>query len=101
MAVHAPIARYIRPYPEAKANMLGRAERGLFDYADYAVIAGALDRLDTYDHDSWAAVFMDVARPFEERAQAAEARGDLDAARQEYLRAFAYYRIGRYPTTNS
>jgi hypothetical protein len=91
VVVQTKIKRYIRPYAEAKENMLDRARRGLFEFTEFDVVAAALDRLDTLDHDTWASVFMDVARPHEERAQAAEARGDLDAARQEYLRAYAYY----------
>lgn len=101
MVVHANITRYIRPYAEAKENILGRVSRGTFEFTDLGVVAAALDRLDTLDHDTWARVFMDVARPYEERAEAAEARGDVDAAREAYLRAYAYYRMGRYPTTNS
>lgn len=100
MAVHQ-IARYIRPYEEAKENMLDRARRGTFEYTDYAVVAGVFDRLTSLDRDTWAAAFMEVARPYEERAQEAEARGDLTAAQQDYLRAYAYYRLGRYPCPNS
>ena len=100
MAVHR-IERYIRPYEEAKQNMLGRARNGGFEFADYDVVAGVLDRLTSLDKDAWAAAFMEVAQPYEARAQEAEARQDTDAARQDYLRAYAYYRLGRYPTTNS
>src|SRR5579883_2110221 len=100
MAVQ-PIARYVRPYAEAKANMLERARRGAFEFTEYDVVAGVLDRLTSLDRDPWAAAFMEVARPYEERAQQAEARGDLAAAKQDYLRAYAYYRLARYPTTNS
>lgn len=100
MAVHQ-ITRYIRPYAAARDNMLERARRGTFEFTEYDVVASAFDRLTSLDKDAWAAAFMDVARPYEERAQAAEARGDLDAARQDYLRAYAYYRLGRFPTTNS
>jgi esterase FrsA len=95
------IARYVRPYAEAKANMLERARKGTFEYTDYDVVAGVLDRLTSLDRDPWAAAFMAVARPYEASAQAAETRGDVAAARADYLRAFAYYRLGRYPTTNS
>jgi hypothetical protein len=100
MAVHQ-IQRYVRPYEEAKENMLERARRGTFEFTEYDVVKGVFDQLTTLDKDAWAAAFMAVARPYEERAQAAEARGDTAAAQQDYLRAYAYYRLGRYPTTNS
>lgn len=95
------IERYVRPYDEAKENMLERARRGAFEYTDYDVVAGVFAQLTTLDHDAWAAAFMSVAQPIAERAREAEARGDVDAARADYLRAYGYYRLGRYPTTNS
>lgn len=100
MAVHQ-ITRYVRPYAEARENMLDRARRGTFEFTEYAVVAGVLDRLTSLDREAWAEAFMEVARPYEERAQEAEARGDRAAAQEDYLRAYAYYRLGRYPTTNS
>ncbi|HLG70256.1 MAG TPA: alpha/beta hydrolase [Chloroflexota bacterium] len=100
MAVHQ-ITRYIRPYAEAKENMLGRARGGHFEFADFEVVKGVLDRLDTLDHEAWAAAFSEAAAPFEARAEEEEARGDVEAAKQDYLRAYAYYRLARYPTTNS
>src|SRR2546428_309467 len=33
------IERYIRPYEEAKENMLDRARRGTFEYVEYDVVA--------------------------------------------------------------
>src|SRR5581483_5241138 len=95
------ITRYVRPYAEAKENMLERARKGSFEFAEYDVVAGVLDRLTSLDKDAWAAAFMEVARPYEERAQEAEARGDAAAAKRDYLRVYAYYRLRRYPTTNS
>jgi esterase FrsA len=95
------IKRYVRPYEDAKANMLDRARRGTFDFAEYDEIAAVLDRLTSLDHETWAAAFMETAQPHEQRAREAEGRGDEAAAEREYLRAYAYYRLGRYPTTNS
>src|SRR5207237_2387041 len=74
VAVHQ-IARYVRPYEEARENMLERARRGTFEFTEYDVVASVFDRLTSLDKDAWAAAFMDVARPYEERAQEAEARG--------------------------
>src|SRR5438552_3251446 len=44
VAIHQ-IARYVRPYAEARENMLERARNGAFEYAEYAVVAAVLDRL--------------------------------------------------------
>ena len=100
MAIHQ-ITRYIRPYEEAKQNMLDRVRRGMFEFVDYEVVARVFDRLTSLDRDAWATAFMEVARPQEEKAQEAEARGDVDVAKQHYLRAYGYYRLGRYPAPNS
>jgi len=95
------IQRYIRPFEEAKENMLDRARRGTFDHTEYDIVAGVFDRLTSLDKDAWAAEFEKAGRPFEEKAKAEEAKGDTTAAGQDYLRAYAYYRMGRYPTINS
>ncbi len=95
------IERYIRPYEEAKENMLDRARRGTFEFVEYDVVKSVLDKLASLDHDPWAEAFMGVARPHEERAREAEAKRDVQTAQKEYLTAYGYYRLGRYPTTNS
>jgi len=95
------IERYVRPYEDAKQNMLERARHGYFEHVDEALMRSVLDRLNTLDHDAWAAAFMEAARPVEERAQEAEAKGDAAAAKTEYMRAYVLNRLGRYPTINS
>ena len=95
------IKRYIRPYEDAKKNMLDRARRGTFPGAEYEAVASVLERLTSLDRDAWASAFMETARPWYERGEQAEARGDFEAAGTAFMRAYAYYRLGRYPTTNS
>jgi dienelactone hydrolase len=95
------IKRYIRPFKDAKENILDRARRGTFAHADCETVAKVMDGLVSLDRDAWARGFMSVARPWHERAEEAEARGDAKAAREAFMRAYAYYRLGRYPTTNS
>ncbi|HEX6511300.1 MAG TPA: alpha/beta hydrolase [Chloroflexota bacterium] len=95
------IERYVRPYEEARENMLDRSRRGTFEYTKHEEVAAVLDRLNTLDHDTWAAAFSEAAAPYEQRAREAEARGDASTAEQAYLSAYAYYRLARYPTTNS
>ncbi len=101
MPANHRIKRYIRPFEDAKKNMLDRAKRGTFANAEYETVAKVLDGLKSLDRDAWAHGFMEAARPWHERGEEAEARGDGAAARAAFMRAYAYYRLGRYPTTNS
>jgi esterase FrsA len=57
--------------------------------------------LHSYDRDSWAAAFSAAAVPYRTAAEDAEQAGDTAAAQRNYLRAYGYYRLARYPTTNS
>lgn len=95
------IKRYVRAFRDAKDNMLDRARRGTFPHAEFETVAKVLDRLDSLDRDAWAGAFMEAARPWHERGEEAERSGDMQAARTAFLRAYGYYRMGRYPTTNS
>ena len=40
------IKRYVRPYSDAKQNMLDRARRGTFPHVEFDTVAKVLDRLD-------------------------------------------------------
>jgi esterase FrsA len=100
MAVYT-ITHHIRPYEEAKQNMLGRLRNGMFEFVDHATVVQVLDGLTSLDRDAWAAAFMEVARPYEERAIEEETRGNWETAKQNYLHAYGYYRLGRYPAPNS
>jgi esterase FrsA len=55
----------------------------------------------SYDRDAWAAAFGAAAAPYRAEAENAEEIGDTVAAQRNYLRAYGYYRLARYPTTNS
>ena len=57
--------------------------------------------LRSYDRDAWAAAFSAAAAPYQSDAEDAEQNGDTASARRNYLRAYGYYRLARYPTTNS
>ena len=57
--------------------------------------------LTSYDRDKWAAAFSAVAKPYEVKAEQAEKTGDAQSAKENYLRAYQYYRLARYPTINS
>ena len=57
--------------------------------------------LRSYDRDAWAEAFSAAAAPYRTAAEDAEQAGDAAAAQRNYLRAYGYYRLARYPTTNS
>src|SRR5438105_4590431 len=98
------ITRYVRPIEEVRADLVERARMPTHPRPPY-VQANEVERIfgniHTLDRDEWAAAFCAVARPYEEQARAAEAAGDAKAAQENFLRAYAYYRMGRYPAPNS
>ena len=72
-----------------------------FTYAVYDDVERVMTSLTSYDKDKWAAAFSSIAKPYEEKAAQAEKAGDVQRAKENYLRAYQYYRLARYPTTNS
>lgn len=95
--------RHIRPYSEVKAMMAERAreQRNPFDHTEPAKALEVLDLLTTYEYEPWAHAWMAAAVPYEERAREAEERGDVAAAREDYLLAYGFNRVARYPCMNS
>ena len=57
--------------------------------------------LRSVDREEWANAFSALAAPHEERAAKAEAEGDSDTARREYLIAYDCQHVARYPAPNS
>jgi esterase FrsA len=57
--------------------------------------------LTSYDRDEWASAFSAVAARYEAAGQQAEKHGAEDEAKANYLRAYSFYRMARFPTTNS
>jgi len=92
-----------RPMAEVRANMLERARhlRNPFAYTRYEEVEGVLNRLDSVDREAWAQAFSALAAPYEERAAQAEQAGNREAALQNYLTAYDYYHVARYPAPNS
>jgi hypothetical protein len=72
-----------------------------FTYAQYQDVEQVMTKLTTYDHDKWAAAWSTVAGPYEEKAAQAEKAGNAQDAKENYLRAYQYYMLARYPTINS
>lgn len=95
--------KYTRPVDELWALWEGRAKMGVypFDFTVFEDSRRVVTGLTSYEPDAWAAAFGAAAAPYEHRAAAAETRGDAAEARANYLRAYGFYRMARFPTTNS
>lgn len=72
-----------------------------FTYAQYEDMERVMATITSYDRDAWAAAFSAIAKPYETKAAEAEKAGNASEAKENYLRAYQYYALGRYPTINS
>lgn len=92
-----------RPMEEVKKELLGRAQknRNPFLYTVYDEVKPVIQGLRSVDREEWAKAFSALARPHEQRAAEAEGAGDVANARAEYLIAYDYYHVARYPAPNS
>jgi len=95
--------RYVRPITELWEMWKPRVKMRIypFTYASYEDMERAMTGLSSYDRDKWAAAFSSVAKPYEVKAFQEEKASDAKSAKENYLRAYQYYRLARYPTTNS
>jgi len=94
---------YVRPVSELWEMWKPRVRMKVypFTYASYEDVEKVMTTITSYDRDAWAAAFSTVARPYETKAIQAEKMGDLQGAKENYLRAYQYYMLARYPTINS
>jgi len=95
--------RYVRPISELWAMWGPRVKMRIypFTYASYDDVERVMTSLTSYDRDAWATAFSALAKPYEEKAAEAERAGNVQSAKENYLRAYQYYRLARYPTINS
>lgn len=95
--------KYIRPISELWEMWKPRVKMHMYPflYARYEDMERVMTSLTSYDHDKWAAAFSAVAEPYEEKAAEAEKAGDTYNAKENYLLAYQYYRMARFPTINS
>ena len=72
------------------------------DIADFEPIFDKIgDMRPPYDFDAYASAFFPNAENLTKDAETAEASGNLEEARNLYLRAAAVYRISRFPVPRS
>jgi len=92
-----------RPMEEVKRELLGRAKknRNPFLYTIYQEVAPVINGLGSVDREEWAKAFSSLAAPHEERAAKADAAGDKETAKKQYLIAYDYNHVARYPAPNS
>jgi esterase FrsA len=97
------VRRHTRPLPELWPFWKDRAAAGAhpFQFTLPHDVERIVTGLRSYDRDAWAAAFSAAAAPYQNDAEDAEQNGDTASARRNYLRAYGYYRLARYPTTNS
>lgn len=95
--------RYTRSIAEIWKHWEAHAKNALhpMGFTAYEDHQGVFSKLTSLDREQWAAAYSAAARPYEEQARAAEARGDMKAANQLYLHAYGLYRMARYPAPNS
>jgi hypothetical protein len=88
---------------EVKAELHNRAKHNHnpFLFTIYKEVAPVIDSLKSVAREDWAKAFSVLAATHEERAANAEAAGDSETARKEYLIAYDYYHVARYPAPNS
>lgn len=103
MAVASTPSLHTRTYSEVCEILLERAgeARNPMDYVPVDAARAVFDTLGTLDRERWAEAFSAAAEPHVDSARAAEAGGDRETARHEYLAAFGLYRVARYPAPNS
>ena len=79
-----------RPIDEVKRELLERAQenRNPFLHTIFQEVLPVITGLRSVDREEWANAFGALAAPHEERAAQAEAEGDGDTARREYLIAY-------------
>jgi esterase FrsA len=92
-----------RPMDEVREELLDRAKgnRNPFLYTIYDEVAPVINGLRSVDREEWAKVFSALAEPHAERAVKAETAGDTQTAKKEYLIAYDYNHVARYPAPNS
>ena len=92
-----------RPMDEVKSELLGRAteNRNPFLYTIYNEVAPVIHGLRSVDREEWAKAFSALAAPHEESAAKAQAAADTQTAMKEYLIAYDYNHVARYPAPNS
>ncbi len=92
-----------RPFAEVRQILLERAleRRNPFFGADPAIVEATLNELQSVEPQVWVETWAARAEPHQARAAAAERAEDAQTAMREYLAAYEFWRLARYPAPNS
>src|SRR5271169_36316 len=95
--------RYVRPVNELWEMWKPRVKMRIypFSYARYEDVERVMTSLTSYDREKWASAWSSEAKPYEEKGAQAEKAGDTQSAKENYLIAYQYFRLARFPTINS
>src|SRR5437763_14274706 len=92
-----------RPFSEVRAMLIERAreKRNPFFSADPGIVEQTLNELDSVEPQRWVEAWSLRAEPHQARAAQAERAEDAKTAMREYLSAYEFWRLARYPAPNS
>jgi pimeloyl-ACP methyl ester carboxylesterase len=92
-----------RAFGEVREILVKRARqrRNPFSQADIAAVEATLKNLESVEPQRWVEAWSALAAPHQGTAATAERAGDSATAGREYLRAYEYWRLARYPAPNS
>jgi len=87
-----------RSLEEIKEDIRSRiGHRAPFLLADRNESEEALVKLKSVEPEPWAAAWSHLAARWEGKARSEEAAGNLQSAKEAYLKAYGYYGIARHP----
>ncbi len=91
-----------RALEEIKKDIRSRiGHRAPFIHADKNESEEALAKLKSVEPELWAAAWGHLGARWEGKARSEEAAGNLQSAKEAYLKAYGYYGIARHPFPSS
>src|SRR5690348_11629642 len=83
---------------EVKKDIRDRiGRRAPFLHADQTEAEEALEKMTTFEGETWAAAWNDLGARWEEKANAAEKARNSAQAQAAFLKSYGYYGIARHP----
>ncbi|MFC2007802.1 alpha/beta hydrolase [Chloroflexota bacterium] len=95
------MAKYPPKLEELKEDMLTRVTSGRHPFEGGLKVEDvrrACDLLKNLDDDHWVQVWSEIAKPYEEKGQQHEQSGNAAEAERNYLMAYGYLKLARWPT---
>ncbi|MFC1860726.1 alpha/beta hydrolase family protein [Chloroflexota bacterium] len=88
---------------QIKSDMIERVgpQRHPMEMTREEDVRKACDMLKSLDSDHWCQMWSDIAIPYEEEGAKQEKNGNNAEAERNYLLAYNYYRMARFPVINT